>query len=141
MKKIPLVDFPCPNCGSKNYDEYIDEYKHGDSTYVSTRYKCTKCKYVYATPLIKQPDLIERRTTMTNNKTMYGLKLYIPFDDLDTYIHNHIDEKYKDHTFIPVKVEVNDVGLDIEITLMSANPIEFDQVRYKLDLEAMTKEN
>lgn len=77
---------------------------------------------------------------MTNNKTMYGLKLYIPFDELDTYIHNHIDEKYKDHTFIPIKVEVNDVGLDIEITLMSANPIEFDQSRYKLDLEAIAKE-
>lgn len=77
---------------------------------------------------------------MTNNKTMYGLKLYIPFDDLDTYIHNHIDEKYKNHTFIPVKVEVNDVGLDIEITLMSANHIESDGSRYKLDLKAMEEE-
>lgn len=74
------------------------------------------------------------------NKTMYGLKLYIPFDDLNTYIHNHIDENYKDHTFVPVKVEVNDLGLDIEISLVSANSVEFDQFRYKLDLEAMAKE-
>ena len=75
------------------------------------------------------------------NKTMYGLKLYISFEDLDTYIHDHIDENYKDCTFIPVKVEVNDIGLDIEISLVSANPIEFDQFRYKLDLNKIPKEN
>lgn len=72
---------------------------------------------------------------------MYGLKLYIPFEDLNTYIHNHIDERYKDHTFIPVKVEVNDIGLDIEISLISANPIESDGSRYKLNLDELPKEN
>lgn len=75
------------------------------------------------------------------NKTMYGLKLYIPFEDLDTYIHEHIEDKYKDHTFIPVKVEVNELNCDIEISLVSANPIESDGVRYKLDLNTLPKEN
>lgn len=75
------------------------------------------------------------------NKQMYGLNLYIPFEDLDDYIHNHIDENYKDHTFIPVKVEVSDVSLDIEITLTSANLIESGGRRYKLDLNALSKEN
>ena len=71
------------------------------------------------------------------NKTMYGLKLYIPFEDLDTYIHDHVDEKYKDHTFIPIKVEVNELNCDIEINLVSVNPIEPDGFRYKLDLNAL----
>lgn len=74
------------------------------------------------------------------NKQMYGLKLYIPFEDLDAYIHNHISKDYKNHTFIPIKTEVDDVGLGIEITLMSANPIESDGVRYKLDLNTLQKE-
>ena len=72
---------------------------------------------------------------------MYGLKLYIPFEDLDTYIHSHTSDRYKDHTFIPVKVEVNELNCDIEISMVSANPIEFDNVRYKLDLNALPKEN
>lgn len=75
------------------------------------------------------------------NKTMYGLKLYISFDDLNAYIHNHIDEKYKDHTFVPVKVEVNDLDLSIDISLISAGPVEVDQRRYKLDLNTLPKEN
>lgn len=75
------------------------------------------------------------------NKTMYGLKLYIPFEDLDAYIHSHTSDRYKDHTFIPVKVEVNELNCDIEISVVSANPIEFDNVRYKLDLNALLKEN
>lgn len=75
------------------------------------------------------------------NKTMYGLKLYIPFEDLDTYIHSHTSDRYKDHTFIPVKVEVNELNCDIEISLVSANPIEFDNVRYKLDLGKLPKED
>ena len=70
---------------------------------------------------------------------MYGLKLYIPFEDLNTYIHNHIDETYKDHTFIPVKAEVNDVNLSIDITLLSANLIESDH-KYRLDLNKLPKE-
>lgn len=75
------------------------------------------------------------------DKTMHGLKLYIPFEDLDAYIHNHIDKNYKGHTFIPIKTEIDDVGLGIEITLMSANPIESSGCRYKLDLNELPKEN
>jgi hypothetical protein len=71
---------------------------------------------------------------------MYGLKLYIPFEELDQYIHNHLEDEYKDHTFIPVKVDVNEVSLDVEISFVSANPIECDK-RYKLDLNKLPKEN
>ena len=89
-------------------------------------------------PLIKPAKQKENKIM---NKTMYGLKLYIPFEDLDTYIHSHTSDRYKDHTFIPVKVDVNELSCDIEISLVSANPIEFDNVRYKLDLNALPKEN
>lgn len=71
---------------------------------------------------------------------MYGLKLFIPFNDLNTYIHNHVNEMYKDHTFIPIKAEINDVDLSLDITLLSANPIESDG-RYRLDLNKLPKEN
>lgn len=75
------------------------------------------------------------------NKTMYGLKLHIPFEDLDTYIHDHIEEAHKDHTFIPIKAEVNEVDLGIEISLVSAVPNEIHDYRYRLDLNKLPKEN
>ena len=74
------------------------------------------------------------------NKQMYGLKLYIPFEELDQYIYDHVDDIYKDNTFIPVKAEVNEISLDVEISFVSAIPIECDK-RYKLDLNALPKEN
>lgn len=72
---------------------------------------------------------------------MYGLKLYIPLEDLDQYIHGHIEDKYKDHTFIPIKAEINEVDLGVEITLVSANSIGTDDRRYKLDLNKLPKED
>ena len=75
------------------------------------------------------------------NKAMYGLKLHIPFEDLDTYIHDHIEVAHKNHTFIPVKVEVNEIDLGIEISLVSAVPNEIYGCRYKLDLKKLPKEN
>lgn len=76
------------------------------------------------------------------SKTMYGLKLYIPFEDLDAYIHEHIEVAHKDHTFIPVKVEVNEIDLGIEISLISAVPNEIgNRDRYKVDLNKLSKEN
>lgn len=75
------------------------------------------------------------------SKTMYGLRLYIPFNELDTYIHEHIEATHKDHTFIPVKVEVNEIDLGIEISFVSAVPNETDGCRYQLDLNKLPKEN
>lgn len=75
------------------------------------------------------------------NKTMYGLKLYIPFDDLDTYIHDHIEAAHKDHTFIPIKAEINELDFGIEISLVSAVPNEIDDYRYRLELNKLPKEN
>jgi len=75
------------------------------------------------------------------NKTMYGLNLYIPFEDLDAYIHEHIDKNYGDCTFVPVKVEIDEIGLGINIKLLSASSVEIDNCRYKIDLNKMTKEN
>ena len=77
---------------------------------------------------------------MTKNKTMYGLDLYIPFEDLDQYIHDHVEDVYQDHTFIPINVKVNEITLDVEIRLVSAMPVECDK-RYKLDLNKLPKEN
>ena len=89
-------------------------------------------------PLIK-PE--KPKENMTMNKTMYGLNLYIPFEELDAYVHEHIDEKYKDHTFMPIKVEVNELDLSIDIKLISVSPVETDNCRYKLDLNKLPKEN
>ena len=70
---------------------------------------------------------------------MYGLKLFIPFEDLDTYIQNNINEYYQDHTFIPIKAEINDVDLSIDITLLSANEVE-SKGRYRINLDKLMKE-
>lgn len=86
----------------------------------------------------KMPEF--QLTAPSRPKTMYGLKFFIPFDDLNKYICNNIDETYKDHTFIPVKAEVNEVDLSIDITLLSANPIECDRCRYRLNLDKLQKE-
>lgn len=71
----------------------------------------------------------------------YGIKLYIPLEDLNRYVHEHVDEAYKDITFIPSKVEVSEMDFGIEINLLSVNPIESDGRRYKLDLDKLSKEN
>ena len=89
----------------------------------------------YKTPKFRKP------TEPPPPKTMYGLKFFIPFDDLNKYICNHVDKEFKDHTFVPVKAEVNEVDLSIDITLLSANPIECDRCRYRLDLNKLPKEN
>lgn len=68
-----------------------------------------------------------------------GLKLYIPCADLNNYIRNYVDEEYKDHTFIPVKVEVNEFDLSVEMCLVSTTPIAANGFRYKLDLDLLTK--
>lgn len=70
---------------------------------------------------------------------MYGLKLYMTLEDLNDYIHNNISEMYKDRTFIPIKAEINENNLSIDITLLSAEPIT-SKVRYKLDLNKLSKE-
>ena len=71
---------------------------------------------------------------------MNGIKLYIPIDDLNTYVRERVDETYKNHTFLPIKVEVNEHDFSIEICMVSTNPIAANGLRYKLDLEAMAKE-
>lgn len=75
------------------------------------------------------------------NKTMYGLKLYIPFEDLDAYIHEQIETADLYPTFVPIKAEVNECDLGIEISLVSAVPNEFYGRRYKLGLNKLPKEN
>lgn len=75
------------------------------------------------------------------NKTTYGLKLYIPFEELDAYIHEHIDKNYEDLTFVPVKVEINELDLSIDIKLLSAGSVVIDNCRYKIDLNALHRED
>lgn len=136
---IDVSNYSCDKC-SREFSRYCKHCFHtADKTPTKfKRKKKTGCEM----PEYRCPTMSPvAKPKQKENKTMYGLKLYIPFDELDAYIHEHIDEKYKDHTFIPVKVEVNELGLDIEISLVSANPVEFDQFRYKLDLNELPKEN
>ena len=72
---------------------------------------------------------------------MYGLKLYIPYEDLDAYIREHVETADQYPAFIPVKAEVNEIDLGIEISLVSAVPNEIDNCRYKLELNKLPKEN
>ena len=74
------------------------------------------------------------------NKTIYGLNLYISFEELNDYICERVDEKYKEQTFVPVKAEINEVDLGIDIKVLSVIPVETDDCRYKLDLNALPKE-
>ena len=67
---------------------------------------------------------------------MYGLKLYVTLEDIDNYIQNKVDPKYKDCTFIPIKAEINENDLSIDVTLISMDDVEDkDCYRYKLDLD------
>jgi hypothetical protein len=68
-----------------------------------------------------------------------GLRLYIPREDLNNYIRDRVDAKYKDNTFIPVKAEVNECDLSVEIWLVSADPISATEYRYRIDLDALAK--
>lgn len=95
----------------------------------------------YTPPPMPPIKPVKQKENRIMNKTMYGLNLYIPFEELDAYIHERIDAKYKDQTFIPVKVEVNELDLSIDIKLLSASSVEIDNCRYKLDLNALPKEN
>lgn len=70
---------------------------------------------------------------------MYGLKLFIPFEDLNAYIHNNINEPYQGHTFVPIKAEINENDLSLDITLLSANAVE-SKGRYRLNLDKLFKE-
>ena len=99
-----------------------------------------------STPRYNPPSMppikpAKQKENKTMNKTMYGLNLYIPFEELNTYIHERIDKNYGDLTFVPVKVEINDIDLSIDIKLLSASSVEIDNCRYKLDLNALSKEN
>lgn len=74
-------------------------------------------------------------------KHMYGMRLYIPFEEINDYVHNHTEENYEDLTFIPIKAEVNVLSSEIEISLVSAVPNEFYDTRIKLELDQSQKEN
>ena len=95
----------------------------------------------YTPPPMSSIKPAKQKENATMNKTMYGLNLYIPFEELDAYIHERIDKNYGDLTFVPVKVEINDIDLSIDIKLLSASSVEIDNCRYKLDLNALPKEN
>ena len=76
------------------------------------------------------------------NTTMYGLKLYCTFEDFNNYIRERVDSRYKNDTFVPIRAEVNPLDLTVEISLISINTAtEYDECRYKFDLNLLTKEN
>ena len=141
---IDLSNYSCDKC----IREFSRHCKHCYHTIEKppTRFKPKK-KTGVQTPefrsKVPMPPIkpAKEKENATMNKTMYGLNLYIPFEELDAYIHEHIDKNYGDLTFVPVKVEVNDIDLSIDIRLLSASSVEIDNCRYKIDLNKMAKEN
>lgn len=71
---------------------------------------------------------------------MYGLKLYVTFEDINNYIRNKVNPKYKDCTFIPIKAEINENDLSVDVTFISIDDIEDkNYYRYKIDLQSDKK--
>ena len=67
---------------------------------------------------------------------MYGLKLYVTLEDMNDYIRNKVNPEYKDCTFIPIKAEINENDLSLDVTLVSTDDIEDKNYhRYKVDLQ------
>lgn len=72
---------------------------------------------------------------------MYGLKLYVTFEDMNNYIRNKVDPQYQDCTFIPIKAEINENDLSLDVTLVSTDDIEDkNYYRYKIDLQEVDDE-
>ena len=61
-------------------------------------------------------------------------------EELNEYIQARINEKYRGQTFVPVKVNINDSDLSIDIKLMPVSTVDVDNNRYKLDLSSLSKE-
>ena len=72
---------------------------------------------------------------------MYGLKLYVTFEDMNNYIQTQVDPQYKDFNFIPIKAEINENDLSIDVTLISTDDVgDKNHRRYRLDLNKLPKE-
>ena len=72
---------------------------------------------------------------------MYGLKLYVTFEDIKNYIQTKVDPQYNDFNFIPIKAEINENDLSIDVTLISTDDVgDKNYRRYKLDLDKLAKE-
>ena len=79
---------------------------------------------------------------MEEELTMCGLKLYVTFEDINNYIHNQVNPEYKDYTFIPIKAEINENDLSLDVILISTDDIEDkNYYRYQLDLNKLPKES
>ena len=73
---------------------------------------------------------------------MNALKIYCTFEDINNYIRTKVDPKYKNGTFIPIKAEVNELDLSIDVTLVEANSLEGrDGRRFKLELSSKCDKN
>lgn len=157
---IDLSNYSCDKC--KRVGSWHCEHCWHTADKPPTRFKCKK-KTGIQTPELRKPTTPPppptsgsnaQKTPTYNpppmppvkppkpkvNKIMYGLNLYIPLEDLNAYIHEHIDEKYEDQTFVPIKVEVNELDLSIDIKLLSASTVEIDNNRYKINLSELSKE-
>ena len=71
---------------------------------------------------------------------MHALKLFCTFEDMNNHIRTKVDPKYKDCTFIPIKAEINENDLSLDITFISTDDIEDKNYhRYKVDLQSDKK--
>ena len=72
---------------------------------------------------------------------MYGLKLYCTLEDINNYIRTKVDPQYKDLNFLPIKAEINENDLSIDVTLISTDDVgDKNHRRYKLDLNQLPEE-
>ena len=88
-----------------------------------------------------KPPAFVASPKQSNDKIMYGLKLYVTFEDINNYIQTKVDPQYKDCTFIPIKAEINENDLSIDVTLISTDDVgDKNHYRYKLNLDKLPKE-
>lgn len=67
---------------------------------------------------------------------MNALKLYVTFEDINNYIRTKVNPQYKDFNFIPIKAEINENDLSIDVTLISMDDVgDKNHYRYKVNLQ------
>lgn len=124
-----MINYSCDEC-QREFSRHCKRCLH-TADKVPTKFKRKK-KTGCQTPEYRCP-------TMPPVKPMYALNLYVTLEDLNNYIRNNVDTRFKDATFIPVDITPNWHDLSFDILLLSPNfQDDDDGCRYKIDLN---KEN
>lgn len=67
----------------------------------------------------------------TKIEDFHTVQLYCTIDDLNEYIHKHLESqgKYAENIYIPIGATVNRLNLNVEIDLVAVNPKDSDYGR------------